>query len=272
MKRIVFIGAGSMAESMIKGLIKSGTLTPKQITATNKSNKARLKELHDVYEINTEQDIGQAVAQFDTIVLAVKPKDAAESIEKIQPYLHKEQLIISILAGISIDTIQHFTRKKLPIVRAMPNTSASIQKSATAFTAGPYVTEEQIDEVTNLFHTIGSVTMVEETALDAVTAVAGSGPAFVYRFVEALEKSARELGLDELTAKQLIIDMIIGAAQMLESGKEPALLRKEITSPGGTTEAGIRVLHELQFEKTVITCVKEAAKRSAEMREQLTAK
>lgn len=271
MKHIGFIGAGSMAEAMIKGLVKSGEVEPGQIIATNHSNRARLKELQEAYGIRTEPDTEKVAEASDTIVLAIKPKDAQTVITEIGPYLQKEKLVVSILAGIPIDTIQHYAGGELPVVRAMPNTSASIQKSATAFAAGRLVTEAQIREVTGLFQTIGSVTAVEESALDAVTAVAGSGPAFVYRFVEALHASALELGLDESTAKRLITDMMSGAAKMLETGKDPSLMRREITSPNGTTEAGLRVLDKLQFEKTVAACVKEAAKRSAEIRDEFTA-
>ena len=186
--------------------------------------------------------------------------------------MRKEQLLISVLAGIPIHTIQHYAGLELPVVRAMPNTSAAIQKSATAFAASPLVTQEQMQEAADLFATVGSVTIVEESALDAVTAVAGSGPAFVYRFVEALQASAAELGLPEKTAKQLIIDMMAGAAQMLETGRDPSVMRKEITSAGGTTEAGLRMLDDHQFEQTVISCVKEAANRSAELRDMFAAK
>lgn len=268
MKHIGFIGAGSMAEAMIKGLVKSGAVKPGQIVVTNHSNRARLMELQGAYGIRAEADTRKVVNMSDTIVLAMKPKDAEAGISEIRPYVRKDQLVVSILAGIPIDTIQHYAGQQLLMVRAMPNTSASIQKSATAFAASPLVTEAQIREVTGLFQTIGSVTAVEESDLDAVTAVAGSGPAFVYRFVEALQSSAGELGLDESTAKQLIIDMMSGAAKMLETGMDPSLMRKEITSPGGTTEAGLRVLEARQFEKAVADCVKEAAKRSREIRDQ----
>ncbi|MFN2745452.1 MULTISPECIES: pyrroline-5-carboxylate reductase [Bacillus] len=268
MKRIGFIGAGSMAEAMMKGLVKNGAVAPGQIAVTNHSNSVRLKELEETYGVRGETDTAKVIGFADTLVLAMKPKDAADGIAAIAPHLKEEQLLISILAGIPIDTIQHYTGKELPVVRAMPNTSASIQQSATALAAGPLVSAAQIEEASALFATIGSVTIVEEAALDAVTAIAGSGPAFVYRFVEALEASARELGLDEGTAKQLITDMMAGAVKMLETGRDPSLMRKDITSPGGTTEAGIRVLEELQFEQTVISCIKEAAHRSQEIRKQ----
>lgn len=272
MKRIGFIGAGSMTEAMIKGLVKNGSVEPGQIAATNHSNSARLEELEKTYGIRGESDTAKVIDFSDTVVLAMKPKDAANGIAGIRPYLKEGQLLISILAGIPIHTIQHYAGQELPIVRAMPNTSASIQKSATAFAVSPLVSKEQIREAADLFAAIGSVTIVEEAALDAVTAIAGSGPAFVYRFVEAMEAAARELDLDEQTAKKLIIDMMTGAAKMLETGKDPSLMRRDITSPGGTTEAGIRILDELQFEETVISCVKEAAHRSAEIREQFAVK
>ncbi|TAI50508.1 pyrroline-5-carboxylate reductase [Bacillus paralicheniformis] len=272
MKRMGFIGAGSMAEAMIKGLVKSGAMEPEAIFVTNQSNTARLRELSETYGVCGEADTAKVAARSDTLVLAMKPKDAAAGMAALRPYLRKDQLLISVLAGIPIHTIQHYAGLELPVVRAMPNTSAAIQKSATAFAASPLVTKEQMREAADLFATVGSVAIVEESALDAVTAVAGSGPAFVYRFVEALQASAAELGLPEETAKQLIIDMMSGAAQMLETGRNPSVMRKEITSAGGTTEAGLRVLDDHQFEQIVISCVKEAANRSAEIRDMFAAK
>ncbi|MBT2574541.1 pyrroline-5-carboxylate reductase [Bacillus sp. ISL-51] len=268
MKKIGFIGAGSMAEAMVNGLLQSGMTKPEHIYMTNRSNDQRLHELKETYGVQPCRDKREFFSQTDIIVLAFKPKDAAESIESIRDYV-KNQLVISILAGLTIDTIQHYFGRKLTVIRAMPNTSAAIRKSATGFSASPEASEDEISLAKALLETIGEAVLFEERHLDAVTAIAGSGPAYVYRYVEAMEKAALQVGLPEETAKQLILQTMTGATEMLmKSSKRPERLRKEITSPGGTTEAGLRALSERRFEEAIIYCITETAARSAAIKEQ----
>lgn len=154
----------------------------------------------------------------------------------------------------------------------MPNTSAAIQQSATGIAVSDEVTEAQKEKAVQLFETIGHVTVLDESQLNAVTAIAGSGPAFIYHLIEGMERGASELGMDQETAKLLICQMIAGAANMLQdSGKEPAELRKEITSEGGTTEAGLNTLASYQFEEAIVDCVKTATKRAAELNDMFSA-
>lgn len=268
MKKIGFIGAGSMAEAMVNGLPQSGLTAPGHIYMTNRSNDSRLEELQDTYGVKPCRDKEEFFSNTDIIVLAFKPKDAAESIENIREYV-KDQLVISVIAGLTIHTIQHYFGRKLTIIRAMPNTSAAIQQSATGFSASPEASEAEIRMAKELLETIGEATLFEEKHLDAVTAIAGSGPAYVYRYVEAMEKAALQVGLPEETAKELILQTMAGATEMLrKSSKRPERLRKEITSPGGTTEAGLRALNERRFEEAIIHCITETAARSAEIKEQ----
>ncbi|MEC1684811.1 pyrroline-5-carboxylate reductase [Bacillus mojavensis] len=268
MKKIGFVGAGSMAEAMINGFLQSGITKPENIYITNRSNEERLNELTEMYGVRPCRDKSEFFTQTDIVVLAFKPKDAAESIDSIRPYM-KAQLVISVLAGLTIETIQHYFGRKLAVIRVMPNTSAAIRKSATGFSVSAEASQDDITAAKALLETIGEATLVEEQHLDAVTAIAGSGPAYLYHYIEAMEKAAQKVGLDEETAKKLILQTMAGATDMLlQSGKQPAQLRKEITSPGGTTEAGLRALTEARFEEAIIHCIEETAKRSAEIKEQ----
>ncbi|MCY8307344.1 pyrroline-5-carboxylate reductase [Bacillus vallismortis] len=270
MKKIGFVGAGSMAEAMMKGILQSGITKPEHIYITNRSNDERLIELKEMYGVRPCRDKNEFFAQTDILFLAFKPKDAAESIGSIRSYI-KDQLVISVLAGLTIETIQHYFGSKLAVIRVMPNTSAAIQKSATGFSVSPEANQDDIIAAKTLLETVGDATLVEERHLDAVTAIAGSGPAYVYRYIEAMEKAAQKVGLNKDTAKALILQTMAGATEMLlKSGKQPAMLRKEITSPGGTTEAGLRALQDSRFEEAIIHCIEETAKRSTEIREQFS--
>ncbi|MCM3571769.1 pyrroline-5-carboxylate reductase [Mesobacillus subterraneus] len=263
MKKLVFVGAGSMAEAMISGIGASGLLPGEQIWATNKQDTDRLKTLEQKYGIKATYDLEMLFKDADAVVLAMKPKDAAAAVGEIKSYLPEGMLIISVLAGVSIAAIETAAEKSLAVARAMPNTSAAIGKSATALAVNSNVSNEQKKLIQELFNTIGLTTIVEEYQLDAVTGLSGSGPAYIYYLVEAMEQSAAEIGLDKQTAKQLIIQTLLGAAEMLtKSDKEPAQLRFEVTSPGGTTEAGIGILEQHGVQSAFISCIKEATAQS----------
>jgi pyrroline-5-carboxylate reductase len=263
MKKLVFVGAGSMAEAMISGIEASGLLPGEHIWATNKQDTDRLKLLEHKYGIKATYDLEMLFKDADAVVLAMKPKDAAAAVREIKSYLPEGMLIISVLAGVSIAAIETAAEKSLAVARAMPNTSAAIGKSATALAVNSNVSEAQKMLIQELFNTIGLTTIVEEYQLDAVTGLSGSGPAYIYYLVEAMEQSAAEIGLDKQTAKQLIIQTLLGAAEMLtKSDKEPAQLRFEVTSPGGTTEAGISILEQHGVQSAFISCIKEATAQS----------
>lgn len=266
MKKIGFLGAGSMAEAMISGLIKGGVMTPEQIIVTNRSNHDRLQELKNRYGIGIIENKEVFIQESSIVLLAMKPKDVSEGIRSIRAFVDN-QLIISVLAGISIHTLEELFDKDIAVIRAMPNTSASIGKAATAIAASDRVNIGELKTCQTLFEAIGICTIVSENQLDAVTGLSGSGPAYIYYLVEVLEKAALEVGIDEKIARELILQTLSGASEMLKvTGKSPTLLRKEVTSQGGTTEAGLSVLKELQFEEAMIACVKRATERSVELR------
>ncbi|WP_227395215.1 pyrroline-5-carboxylate reductase [Jeotgalibacillus aurantiacus] len=265
--KLIFVGAGSMAEAMIKGMKGSPSLKETDLWITNRSDESRLDLLCENYGIKASYDLQTLLAGADVIVLAVKPKDAAEAIEAIKPFYHKEQLLISVLAGLSIEYISRQLGES-SIARAMPNTSATIQQSATGLSFNDHVTDKQKITALSLFSAIGSVTLVEEARLDLVTGLSGSGPAYIYYVVEAMEQAAVELGLSQAEAKPFIIQTLKGAAQMLESTNLPAEdLRKAITSEGGTTEAGIAQLDLHQVKAAFKDCIKEATLHSGRLRE-----
>lgn len=263
MKKLAVIGAGSMAEALISGIISNQLIDRKSIWVTNKTNQLKLNSLQSQYGVSTTYQLEELFQEAEIVILAMKPKDAAEAITQIKDYLTKDMLIISVLAGVSMNTIERLGEKSLAIVRAMPNTSAAVGKSATALAVNAKVSEAQMMLAKKMFTTVGLTTFVEEEQLDAVTGLSGSGPAYIYYLAEAMEKSATDIGLEKGMAKELIVQTLIGAAEMLaKSTKEPQQLRKEVTSPGGTTEAGIRILEAYEVQHAFIDCIKEATAQS----------
>ncbi|AJI13463.1 MULTISPECIES: pyrroline-5-carboxylate reductase ProI [Bacillus cereus group] len=262
-QNISFLGAGSIAEAIIGGLLHANVVKGEQITVSNRSNETRLQELHQKYGVKGTHNKKELLTDTNILFLAMKPKDIAEALIPFKEYIHHNVLIISLLAGVSTHSIKNLLQKDVPIIRAMPNTSAAILKSATAISPSKHATAEHIQTAIALFETIGLVSVVEEEDMHAVTALSGSGPAYIYYVVEAMEAAAKKISLKEDVAKSLILQTMIGAAEMLKaSEKHPSILRKEITSPGGTTEAGIEVLQEHKFQQALISCITQAAQRS----------
>jgi len=265
-KKVAFIGAGSMAEAIMAGMINKHFLTSNQIVVTNKENEERLVELQEKYGIITTQDKEAAVKGADIVMFATKPYDIEAAIEDVKQYITEEQIIVSVIAGVSTTFITEKLDKNVAVIRSMPNTSATIGYSATALTKGKFATDEHIALARKLFSAIGTVSVVEEDHMHIVTGISGSGPAYIYYLVEAMEKAALEHGLDAKTAKQLIQQTVIGAGYMLENAKEPAsVLRENVTSPNGTTAAGLDTLAKYEFTEAVEACVTNATKRSKEL-------
>ncbi|MCJ8006755.1 pyrroline-5-carboxylate reductase [Lederbergia wuyishanensis] len=264
--KISFVGAGSIAEAMIAGLIEKNIVNPKNICITNRNNKQKMTELEQKYGIYTTYDTNELVHDADMIIFAVKPKDAGEALDKISPYIRENSFFVSVMAGISIEFITDKLKTNCAIARTMPNTSASVGKSATAITFNPFVSNEQKELALSIFSSIGITEEVAEHQMDAITALSGSGPAYFYYVVEAMERAAAQFGLEKDTANQLIIQTLLGAAEMLSvSGKKASELRHEVTSPGGTTEAGISVLHQAEMQEAFIACINAAYEQSKQL-------
>ncbi|QTN01216.1 pyrroline-5-carboxylate reductase [Sediminibacillus dalangtanensis] len=265
--KIAFIGAGSMAEAIMTGILAKGFLQADQIWVTNKENKERLERLKNVYHVRCSIDKEQVIQGADVIILSMKPKDITEALEGIKKYVTDEQIVVSVLAGVSTGYISEQLEKNCPVLRAMPNTSATIGYSATAIAGGKQAEQEHIRLVETLFQTIGTTTVVEEEDdLHTITGLSGSGPAYIYYFVEAMEEAAAEAGLKPEIAKELIIQTLVGAAEMLKnSDEQPSALREKITSPGGTTQAGLETLEKYKYQEALMACIKQAAARSIEL-------
>lgn len=265
-KKVAFIGAGSMAEAIMAGMVNTKFLSSEQIFVTNKENGDRLKELQSQYNIVATQDKVETMKDADIVIFATKPYDLESAIEDVKEFVTKDQLFISVIAGISTDFITSKIGQEVAVVRSMPNTSATIGYSATAITKGAFATDADITLARRLFEAIGTVSVVEEEQMHIVTGISGSGPAYIYYLVEAMEKAAIDNGLDVETAKQLITQTVIGAGHMLEKSTIPvANLRENVTSPNGTTAAGLETLENYDFSKAVETCVTNATKRSKEL-------
>ncbi|MFV9509689.1 pyrroline-5-carboxylate reductase [Tepidibacillus sp. LV47] len=265
-KNICFLGAGSIAEAMIAGLTKKQILDPSYISVINRSDKQKIERLIKKYGVKQPVNKYQAISSADILILAVKPKDIWEVLQEIYPYSHSDQLILSVIAGVTTDLITEAIHHNGPVIRAMPNTSAMVGLSATAIALGKYAKKQHSEIAQSILQAIGTVTVVKEKLLDAVTGLSGSGPAYLYYLVEAMENSAVELGIDHKTARELIIQTIIGAGYMLkETMEEPMILREKVTSPGGSTMAGLEVLKEFQFQKAIDQAIKKAALRSQEL-------
>ena len=271
-KTIGFIGGGNMATSLISGLIASGH-SPQQIWVSD-TVPATLQAHADQLHVNTSTNNAEVINEVEVVVLAVKPQILRDVALHIAPSLkQKNVLVVSIAAGISQQSLSQWLGSDVAIVRCMPNTPALVQTGATALHANANVDDEQKDLAENILRAVGLALWVnDEAQLDAVTAVSGSGPAYFFLLMEAMEKAALELGLDEHCARLLIQQTALGAAKIaLESAESPAQLRARVTSPGGTTQQAIETFVQNGFVELVSKALHAARDRSIEMSIQLGA-
>lgn len=269
-KKIGFIGGGNMASSLIKGLIASGhSATHLWVSDTNEDT---LQSLASLLKVNCTVNNNELISEVDVAVLAVKPQILRDVAEQIAMSLkNKNVLVVSIAAGISQQSLSQWLGGNIAIVRCMPNTPALVQTGATALHANARVTSEQQDLAENILRSVGiALWVAHESELDAVTAVSGSGPAYYFLLMEAMEKTALELGLDEHTARLLVQQTALGAAKIaLEADESPEELRRKVTSPGGTTQAAIETFEENSFSLLVSKALHAARDRSIEMSKEL---
>ncbi len=263
---ITFLGAGSMAEAIIGGLVRQKIVKPSQIIATNLCDHERLQFLKRAYGIKINANRQQAVETGDIVILAMKPKSVKEALEDMRGHTNEKQLFISVLAGISTAYIEELLMHRAAVIRTMPNTSAKVGASATGISSGQYATESQLLLASTLFESIGTVTPVPEEKLDAVTGLAGSGPAYFYYIIEAMEVAARKAGLTEYEAKALITQTVVGVGKRLQTTTKSAQeLYLEVMSPNGTTEAGLRLLEDRDSQSAVSDAIAAAIRRSKEL-------
>lgn len=263
---IAFIGAGNMGRSMAGGLLKSGWDRARLVLADSDPQQRRAVE--DLLSVRVYADNSVAVADAGIVVLAVKPQVLKLIAEGLAPVIQqKRPLIVSIAAGVRISNLERWLGGNLAIVRVMPNTPALVSSGASAMFANRRVSAEQRDIAESILRAVGvAVWLPREELLDVVTALSGSGPAYFFLVMEALERAAIEAGLEAATARLLTLETAYGAAKMaLEGGTDPAELRRRVTSPGGTTERAIQVLQEGQVERLFTEAIEAATSRSREL-------
>jgi pyrroline-5-carboxylate reductase len=268
--KIGFIGGGNMASSLISGLIASGH-APEQIWVSD-INPDTLYDLKKQLNVNTSGNNDDVINAVDVVVLAVKPQTLSAVAQSIAALIQqKKPLVVSIAAGINQNSLSRWLGADTAIVRCMPNTPALVLTGATALHANNKVTAEQRDLAENILRAVGIALWVDDEAeLDAVTAVSGSGPAYFFLLMEAMEKAALELGLKQETARLLVQQTALGAAKIaLESAESPEQLRKRVTSPGGTTQQAIETFEQGGFTGLVSKALHAARDRSIEMSKQM---
>jgi pyrroline-5-carboxylate reductase len=269
-ERIAFIGGGNMASALIQGLLSTQTATPERLLVTDVRPEG-LAALHQQHGIATATDNRQACAS-DVVVLSVKPQVFPVLLPELAPLLPERVLVISIAAGVPLAAIEALLPKSR-VVRAMPNTPAMVLAGATALAPGSRATASDMALATAIFASVGEVVQVPDSQMDAVTALSGSGPAYVFLLAEALIAAAAELGLPSETATTLAIQTIYGAGKLLrESTDAPDVLRRKVTSPGGTTAAGIAQLESHDFAGAVRACIAAAQARGSELGQDAVAK
>ncbi len=263
--KIAFIGGGNMGEAMLSAVLGKGMADAESVTVSDAS-PTRREYLKQQYGVTVTTDNRQAIAGQDVVVLAVKPQNLAEVMAELKGSLGKEQLVLSIIAGARLGTLCQGLDHRY-IVRAMPNTPARIGEGMTVWTATPEVTAQQREWAGAILGAMGREVAVDDEAhIDMATAVSGSGPAYLFFFIEALVDAATEVGLPREMAYDLVLATVLGAGHLLqESGHEPAELRRMVTSPGGTTAAAISRLEEGGFAGLIREAVDAAYRKAKEL-------
>lgn len=264
MSAIGFIGGGAMAEAIIKGLLANGYETEK-IIVSDKS-KERLEYLRQSLGISTTEDNVSLVRNCSQVVLAIKPQNMAVVLDDIGSHITVDHIIISIMAGISTAALEKRLTAGCRVVRVMPNTPALVRAGTTVITGGSNARSDDLVKAETIFQAVGSVTVLPENLLNAVTGLSGSGPGYVYLFIEALSDAGVLAGLPRDVALRLAVETVRGSAQMVSETKlHPAQLKDMVTSPGGTTIHGLQELEEGGLRGTVMKAVMAATKRAEEM-------
>jgi len=264
-QRIVFIGAGNMAEALVSGLIRQGIALPDRIRVTD-VREDRCAYFRAAYGVEGSDDNAAAVGEADMVVLAVKPQGMRNVLEAIRPAIAQRHLVVSIAAGVALARIESALGAGIRAVRVMPNTPALVGKGVAAICPGAHATEEDLAVTERILGATGLVVRVVEEQMDAVTAISGSGPAYVFYLMEAMQEAAQRLGLDETVAAKLIAGTVEGAARLMtETGQSPADLCVRVTSKGGTTAAALSVMQEEDVHDHLVTAMMAAYQRAQEL-------
>lgn len=263
-KKIGFIGTGKMGEALIKGIVSSKLVPASNIHASD-MDLAKLKLLEKEHKINICQDNCAAIKDSDIIIIAVKPQIVPQVLKEIRSTI-KDHLIISIAAGVTIDTYEKALPKGTRVIRVMPNIAATVKAAASAISPGSAVTKDDEAVASEIFNAVGRSVILPEYLMDAVTGLSGSGPAYIFMIIEALADGGVHEGLDRNTARLLAAQTVLGAAKMvIEDKVHTGELRDMVTSPGGTTIRGLRVLEDHGVRIAMMDAVIEACERSREL-------
>ena len=264
-KTIGFLGAGNMAEALIRGLIQGNVLGPERILASAPRTE-RLDELKRLYQITTSTDNVEVARQSDILVLSVKPQILEKLMREVATSLAPHTLIISVAAGIDTHAIESHLLRGARVVRAMPNTPALVRAGATAISRGLHATDADLAEARTIFDAVGITVTLDESQLDAVTGLSGSGPAYIFLILEALADAGVKVGLSRRNAQRLAAQTVMGSAKLLlDTDEHPGKLKDMVTSPGGTAIAGLHTLEEGGLRTTLINAVETATKRAREL-------
>lgn len=264
-KRVGFVGSGNMGEALIRGLVQADLVRPTSIVAYDPRGD-RLSELEQQYRIRLAADNLSVVRDTDVVVLAVKPQIMDPVLRELAPGVTPGKLLISIAAGVSTRRMRAALGREARLIRVMPNAPALVLEGATAIARGEGLGPADLDIAQELFGAVGRVVLLGEELMDAVTGLSGSGPAYVALVVEALADGGVNVGLDRATATTLATQTVLGAARLLrETGLHPGALKDMVSSPGGTTIAGVAALEERGLRTALMTAVERATQRSREL-------
>ncbi|MBN9159363.1 MAG: pyrroline-5-carboxylate reductase [Myxococcales bacterium 68-20] len=271
-KTLGFIGGGNMAAALVKGLLHSKVVPPERIIVSDVKEE-RLRTLHDMHGVRTTTDNHELVRDADVVVLSVKPQVIDKVLAAIGKDVRPEQLVVSVAAGVPVSAMEARLPDGTRVVRTMPNTPATVDAGATAIAPGTHATEADLEVAHELFAAVGRVVTLDESLLDAVTGLSGSGPAYVMLMIEALADGGVKVGLHRDTALLLAAQTVYGSAKLLlETGEHPGRLKDMVTSPGGTAIAGLHTLESGGLRRTLIDAVEAATTRSAALGEQMAQK
>lgn len=263
--KVVFVGAGNMAEAMVSGMTAAEFCAPEKIVMTD-IRPDRLAGLAEEYGVRVSGDNRAAVRDAEIVVLAVKPQMMKDVLADIAPALREETLVISIAAGVSCAAVEAALGGRRRVVRVMPNMPALIGQGASAVAAGACADEADLEVAEAILGCVGLTVRADEKDMDAITALSGSGPAYVFYLLEAMLAAAGRMGLEPETARLLALKTVEGAARLMtDTGEAPDELRRKVTSKGGTTEAAIQVMEQAGVRDAVMDALLAAQKRAAEL-------
>jgi pyrroline-5-carboxylate reductase len=264
-QKVGFIGAGNMGEALIKGLVAANLVPPEAVYASDVRIE-RLRALDQQYGVQLLQDNAELVRQVDIVILAVKPQIMAPVVRQIASAVTRKKLLISIAAGVSTTTIRAALGKEARLIRVMPNTPALVLEGVTAIARAEGLEPGDLDDAGEIFSAVGRVVTLDEESMDAVTGLSGSGPAYVALVIESLADGGVKMGLDRITAMTLATQTVLGTARLIgETGLHPGALKDMVSSPGGTSIAGVAALEEGGIRNTFIKAVERATLRSREL-------